>query len=408
MTGMRCAIGIALALLLSSGACLADQGPSSPFCIVPVRNGAPTDKDYNQAWRMMDKIITLPGVSRPIIYAIDRGGVWTIDENRAFVPFGGEFPSNIFFDKIARDPETGRFVGVTASRGVFALDPGQTQFTKLYGVGESSLRHPYSVEFVLRFNGFVIADASGLYLLDRTGALNPLPIVGRINMGIPFAIFDLPAFNALLINADIQGPALVVRYDDGQAILPATLKPHDFIRSVTVEADGSISVHTQFDHRTVRLDRTPSTPLIQGKSFVVKESPVRVGTGRLEAPTIGKVIVRDPKLGLAELAPSGPVPIVLPFDPVQERIEVMVEMPEYRAVLIITDVSAYAFQDNGTVSEIRGVREVGVSPLTASGIRLIPVRNETIFLARNSLNLLVDTRISGETACNLAYVRDRR
>src|SRR5260370_21727694 len=93
MTGMRRAISMALALLLSSGACMADQGPSSPFCIVPVGNGAPTDKDYNQAWRMMDKIITLPGVPRPIIYAINRGGVWTIDENRAFVPFGGEFRS---------------------------------------------------------------------------------------------------------------------------------------------------------------------------------------------------------------------------------------------------------------------------------------------------------------------------
>lgn len=68
---------------------------------------------------MTDKIITLPGVPRPIIYAINRGGVWTIDESRAFVPFGGEFPLNIFFDKIARDPETARFIGVTAARGVF-------------------------------------------------------------------------------------------------------------------------------------------------------------------------------------------------------------------------------------------------------------------------------------------------
>src|SRR6266446_4953573 len=195
MTGMRRAISMALALLLSSGACMADQGPSSPFCIVPVGNGRPTEKDHNQAWRMMDKIITLPGVRRPIIYAIDRGGVWTIDENRAFVPFGGEFPSDVFSDKIARDPETGRFVGVNARGGVFALDPGQTQFTKLYGVSEASLRHPYSVEFVPRFNGFVIADPSGLYLLDHAGALKSLPIVGRIDMGIPFAVFDLPAFD---------------------------------------------------------------------------------------------------------------------------------------------------------------------------------------------------------------------
>src|SRR6202011_2715945 len=102
-------------------------------------------------------------------------------------PFGGEFPSNLFFDKIARDPETGRFVGLNARGGVFALDPGEKQFRKLYGVGKGSLRHPYSVEFIPRFNGFVIADPNGLYLLDRTDALKPLPVVGRTTLGIPFA-----------------------------------------------------------------------------------------------------------------------------------------------------------------------------------------------------------------------------
>ena len=77
MTGLRNTISITLAVLLSGGCCLADQGSSSPFCIVPVQGGAPTEKDHKQAWRMMDKIIMLPGVPRPIIYAIDRGGVWT-------------------------------------------------------------------------------------------------------------------------------------------------------------------------------------------------------------------------------------------------------------------------------------------------------------------------------------------
>ena len=355
---------------------------------------------------MMDKVVMLPSVPRPAIYAIDRGGTWTIDENRAFVPFGGDFPSNLLFDKIARDPETGRFVGVNARNGVFALDPGEKQFKKLYASGESSLRHPYSVEFIPRFSAFVIADPNGLYLLDRRDGLKQLPVVSRTGMGIPFTVFDLPAFKALLINADMQGPTLVVRYDDGEAVLPATLKPFDFVRSVTVEAGGDISVHTQFDHRTIRLSRTPSEPIIQGNSFVVNENHAHVAMDRLEAPSIGKVIVNDPKSGLTELASSGSESIALPFDPAQEPIEGMVEIPEYKAVLILTRASAYALQDNGAVSEVRGAREAGVSPLTASHIRLIPVRNETIFLGRNTLNLLVDTRISGEASCDLAYVRD--
>jgi hypothetical protein len=407
MTGMRSVVSIILAFLLS-GVCVAGQVSSSPFCIVPVRNGTPTDKDHNEAWRMMDKIITLPGVPRPIIYAINRGGVWTIDESRAFLPFGGEFPLNIFFDKIARDPETARFIAVTAARGVFALDPGETQFRKLYGVSEAPLQHPYSVEFIPRFRGFVIADASGLYLLDRAGGLKPLPTIGLSAKAIPFTVFDLPPFDALVINANIQGPAVLVRYDDGQTILPTTLKPHDFIRNVAVEADGSISIRTQFDRRSLWLNPTPRTPIVQGKSFVVEETLIHMGTARIEAPSIGKIIVRDPNSGLSELGPSGSVSIVLPFDSVAEPINAMVEMPEYKAVLIITNASAYTLQENGSVSEIRGAREVGVSPLTESRIRLIPVRNETIFLGRNSLNLLVDTRISGETACNSANLRDQR
>ncbi|MET3910599.1 hypothetical protein ABID59_004958 [Bradyrhizobium sp. S3.3.6] len=404
---MRCAISMVLTLLLSPGVGQAEQAPSSPFCIITVRDGAPTEKDHNQAWRMMDKMIMLPGVPRPIIYAIDRGGVWTIDENRAFVPFGGDFPQNIFWDKLAHDPETGRFVGVNAHSGIFALDPGGTQFTRLYGVSKAALRHPYSVEFIPRFNGFVISDASGLYLLDRAGALKPLPVFSLISTGIPFTVFDLPAFDALLINASIQGPAMatgspavVVRYDDGQAIVPTSLKRYDFVRGITVGADGSISVRTQFDHRTVRLSRIPNAPIAQGQSFVVEERLVRLGTTRIEARSIGKIIAKDPKSGLAELGPGGPAPIALPFDPIRERIDDMVDMPEYSAVLIITNASAYMLRENGGVSEIRGAREVGVSPITASKIRLIPVRNETIFLGRNSINLLVDTRISGEAACN--------
>lgn len=397
---MRCAISLVLTLLLSLGVALAEQTPSSPFCIGTVRNGAPTEKDHNQAWRMVDKIIMLPGVPRPIIYAIGREGVWTIDENRAFVPFGGEFPQNIFWDKVANDPETGRFVGVNAHGGVFALDSGETQFTKLYGVSKGALRHPYSVEFIPRFNGFVISDASGLYLLDRAGALKPLLTLSLPPTGIPFKVFDLPAFDALLINASILGPAVVVRYDDGQADVPISLKQHDFVRGVTVEADGSISVRTQFDHRTVRLRRAPNAPIAQGQSFVVEEHLVRVGTTHIGARSIDKVIAKDPNSGLAELGPAGPVPIALPFDPVQEPIEAMVDMPQYSGVLIITNASAYMLRDSAGVSEIRGARKVGVSPITASKIRLIPGRNETIFLGRNSINLLVDTRISGEAACN--------
>jgi hypothetical protein len=394
---LRCVISTALAFFLCSGGCLAAQASSSPFCVVPVRNGTPTEKDHNQAWRMVSRIITLPGVPRPIIYALNRGGVWTIDEHRAFVPFVGEFPSNLLHDKIARDPETGRFVGINAfGGGVFVLDPGQTQFARL---SEIPLR-PYSVEFIPRFNAFVITDTTTLHLLDRTGALKPLPIVGHPALSNTFRVFDLPAFGALLIEGSLRGPALAIRYDDGQSDLVMTLAPHDFVQSVAVEDDGSLFVRTHRDTRKLRLSRAPSKPIVQGKSFVVQEDRMRVGTARIDARSIDKIVVRDDSTkGLTELRPDGPVKIALPFDPIHERIVALTEVPEYKIVLITTNASAYALQDDGAVSEIRGARETGVSPLTDK-TRMIPIRKEAVFLGRNSLNLLVDTRISGQAACN--------
>jgi hypothetical protein len=386
----------ALLFGLASGLAAA-QDLSSPFCVIPVQGGTPTEKDFNDAWRMVSKVVTLAGLPRPIIYAYNRGGVWTIDENRAFVPFGGEFPSNPIHDQIARDPDSGRFVGINNALGIFVLDPGQSQFRKLYSVGDASLRHPYSVEFIPRFAGFVISDASGLYLLDRTGGLSPLPIADHATLRIPFRVFDLPTFNALVVNA--QDSSAVVRYDDGEIVRVTTLDRGDYVLGVTVETDGRVLLRGNKKTRTFSLSRAPAEPIVQGRSFVIGDVPLRVSRARLDAPSIDKTIAMNPRSGLAELGPSGPIPITLPFDPAEEPIDSIMELPEYRAVFIITRASAYALQDKGSVTEIPGARVAGASRLGAL-VRLIPVRNETIYLGWNSLNLLLDRRISGDTACS--------
>lgn len=388
LAGLICAFAAPLAA--------AQQLPSSPFCVVPVRGGTPTEKDVNEAWRMVSVVITLPGVSRPIIYAYNRGGVWTIDETRAFVPFGGEFPSSPLQDHIARDPDTGRFVGVNSALGVFALDPGETQFRKLHGVSPTLLRHPYSIEFIPRFRGFVINDANGLFLLDRDGGLTPLPINNRAVLQNHFKSFDLPAFNALVINA--QDSHTVVRFDDGEVVHVATFDRYDFVLGVTVEPNGTLSLRGAKKTQNVRLSRAPIEPIVQGQSFVIERSRVQISRGRLEAPSIGKTIVMQATAGLSELKPDGAVPLALPFDPAKERINSLIEMPQYKAVLIFTKASAYALQPEGPVTEILGAREAGVSPLAAP-VAVIPRSNEIIFLGQNSLNLLLDSRISGGAAC---------
>lgn len=374
----------------------AQQLPSSPFCVVPVQGGTPTGKDVNEAWRMVFKVITLPGVPRPVIYALNRGGVWTIDETRAFVPFGGEFPSSFLRDHIARDPDTGRSVGVNDALGVFALDPGETQFRKLHAVSPTSLRHPYSIEFIPRFRGFVINDANGLFLLDRDGALTPLPINNRAVLHNQFKSFDLPAFNALVINA--QDSQAVVRFDDGEVVRVATFDRYDYVRGVTVEPNGTLSLRGGKKTQNVHLSRPPMEPIVQGRSFVIGEAKLRSSRARLEALSIGKTIVMHATTGLSELTPDGTVPLALPFDPAKEPIDSLMEIPQYKAVLIFTKASAYALQPEGAVTEILGAREAGISRLGAP-VAVIPGSNETIFLGRNTLNLLLDSRISGGATC---------
>ena len=361
----------------------------------------PTEKDNNEAWRMISKFVSVPGIPQPIIYAINRGGVWTIDENRKFALFGGEFPANMFWDHLARNPNTGHVVGVNAGRGVFAIDPHQTQFRKLYGVSEGPLRHPYSIEFIPRLKGFVISDASGLYLLDDEDALKPLPLVDFSQTGTPFAVFDLPAFDALLVNADVErAPTLIVRYDDGHAIVSATLRRFDFVRNITVNADSSVKVKSQFDERTIHLTRSPRQPGVQGETFVIDEHRREIGRTGITATSLGKTFVNDLKSGLSISTSGGLTPVALPFDTSHEPIESLVELSGFKVVLIFTRSSAYALLEDGAVSEIRRVREFGVSPLTASTIHFIPERNEAVFLGQNSWSLLIDTRISGEHACD--------
>jgi hypothetical protein len=191
----------------------------------------------------------------------------------------------------------------------------------------------------------------------------------------------------------------VVRYDDGEIVRVTTLDRGDYVLGVTVETDGRVLLRGNKKTRTFSLSRAPAEPIVQGRSFVIGDVPLRVSRARLDAPSIDKTIAMNPRSGLAELGPSGPIPITLPFDPAEEPIDSIMELPEYRAVFIITRASAYALQDKGSVTEIPGARVAGASRLGAL-VRLIPVRNETIYLGWNSLNLLLDRRISGDTACS--------
>src|SRR5580704_15168340 len=68
------------------------------FCIVPVKGGAPTATDLDDAWRITNVSFRIPGLPSLVFTPMNRGGQWTIDTNRQLVPYVGPFP-HTYFDR---------------------------------------------------------------------------------------------------------------------------------------------------------------------------------------------------------------------------------------------------------------------------------------------------------------------
>ena len=177
------------------------SGKSSPLCLVPVHNGLPIAKELFQSFRMTSKVVAVAGLDRPIIFPSNRGGVWTIDQTRTFVPFGGEFPDH-YGDEYASDTSNGDVIGVSWKLGVFRLKPGEKVFQRIYAADGKPFVHPFSAVYVARFGGTVISDNSGLYLLKSSGKVESLPWDNSIGGKGPGRVFDLPELNLLLFTGD--------------------------------------------------------------------------------------------------------------------------------------------------------------------------------------------------------------
>lgn len=235
--GQALLIAAALMALLSKHATASGilSGDSSPLCLVPVKNGEPTKDDFNQSFRMTSKVVVVPGLDRPIIFPWNRHGIWTIDADGAFVPFGGEFP-NQYLNEYASDTSTGDVIGVSWELGVFRIRPGSAQFERLYAADGKPFVHPFSAVYVARLGGTVISDNSGLYLFHSSGRAEPLYWDSQVGGKRPGRVFDLPALTLLLVTGN-EG-RIYSRSDDG------TLAPFDTglggIEAARVTADGTI------------------------------------------------------------------------------------------------------------------------------------------------------------------------
>jgi hypothetical protein len=206
----------------------------SPLCLVPVKNGEPTKADLYESWRMTSKVVAVRGLDRPIIFALNRKGVWTIDAAGAFVPFGGEFP-NHYQDEYASDTSTGDVIGVSWELGVFRLRRGETRFERLYAADGKPFVHPFSAVYVRRLGGTIISDNSGLYLLRSTGEVQRLYWDTRVGGRTPGRLFDLPELKLLLVTGE---GSIYARDDNGK--LAVFDKGFEGLQAARVTADGSI------------------------------------------------------------------------------------------------------------------------------------------------------------------------
>lgn len=197
--------GLALLAALSGSVIGAD------LCIVPVKNGEPTQADLGQTFRMVHAFTTFPGVGRPIIPGFNRRGVWTIDKDRAFVPYGGSFPSWGMDAQYAFDQRENRIVGING-RGVFVADPDDSVFKPIENVNPDGRLWFSTIAYIHRTGQILIGSNKGLMLLSGNTLL-PAGGGDSDSTASIVRIFDLPLAGGLALSTGDQ--RILIRSDEG-------------------------------------------------------------------------------------------------------------------------------------------------------------------------------------------------
>lgn len=186
---------------------------SQNVCVVPVRHGAPTEADVGSSSRMLSTMTILPGVARPFITPLNRGGRWTIDETRAFVPEHSPFPRGGYDEYWTRE-SSGRLVGVN-SGGVYVLTPGEANFRQI-AARENVRGDGYSgPSYVARTNEAFVRRGDRLQVLAGEELRDWSPQNDAAQLGLKglHPPMDLPRFAAMLFEAD--GGKIALRLSDG-------------------------------------------------------------------------------------------------------------------------------------------------------------------------------------------------
>lgn len=376
------------------------QETNQRFCLIPIKNGESTAADHGDTWRMVSRVVMLPGIARPIIYPGFRGGVWTVDETDTFVRFGEDFPQNSLFDRYAIDPQTGLVAAASAQRGLFYIRPGQKTFTRVASIKGGPFKAPHAITFVERWKRFVISDTSGLYLWNADSSV-PQLITSTPEIETPSSAFDLPSMKALLVSAKDRN--VILRWDDGRTETITKTINGDFVVAVEETTKG-IDIWTNRETLSFRKNQSGQLEMIWrvaggrpiSNPFEPREYPQTTHPAR--NPATGRRIFYDSAGIFEDLDTGDRTALGVPFDPRVEHVVGTMEMPASRATIVFTTNKAYALQHDGKIEEVTGsqyLTDTRLSPQRG----VIPVRKEMFVVGPRALYLLADTQVSGKSRC---------
>lgn len=211
---------IALVLAFAGGASVA--GEAEHLCLVAVKDGAPTEADLGQSWRMVSTLKIHRPSPYPIINPLNRDGIWTISAERRFVPYPDEFPSNSILQTIVEETHSGRVLGFShRTRLLYVLSPSSGRFQSFDPRGVAEIGAVNTVVYIARWRGILIGTNKGLFLLQED-TITPVEGVGPVAFGEIHRIFDLPSYGAVALAVGNDGH-VVVRTDAGRAFQVADL-----------------------------------------------------------------------------------------------------------------------------------------------------------------------------------------
>lgn len=374
----------------------ASDAIAADLCLLPVKNGKPSAKDLAATGRMVAKVVVIEGIEKPIIYPLNDKGVWTISDDHSFSQFGGDFPDNFHHDRFARNPVTGSTVGVSPSKGVFVIKPGEVSFTRLYQADGAPLRHPGQAIYVARLNGTVISDPSGLYLLDRQFRLQKLSLSQQLTKSVQ-ALIDLPDISALLISS---GNSVFLRDNSGHMVLLATLQKWDGVRSADITDAETIRIRSNWSEFSIAVptrDVSGRFLDVEGADVVRPRTLVFNSVARplAEATLGGRTYVFSAR-ELAEKTLYSQTLVATPFDSDPINIEAIIDFSRAEKIVVFAHAGIFALDSAGTWTEIPGSKgRIGY------GATITDLKSDkgVLVAAKDALYLLISSASAAAEGC---------